>query len=168
MSILPNIFSDPVLRTRQDQLNSQWISLNASVNTCKVDESSSSIWLEFVADFKGWQEFYDSGSDWSMDSKHATDEWQTKASDWSGRLGEICGGVSGIQLAGDTGIPTVKANPADDKPFWSPLTDTINTIHSDASTIGWVAIGVIVLVVLVIGYVLTKGHASGYGVTVGE
>jgi hypothetical protein len=173
MSILPDFFVDPALRTRQDQLNAQWLSLNGIQQSCQG--ISDSAWVEFVNDLKGWKDFYASESDWDMDSKHATDDWQTKASYWADQFklygcGGVLGSVNGVDIpatAGDGGIPSVKANPADDKPWYSGITDVASTIQDDVSTIGWIAVGVVVLVVLVVGYVLTRGKAKGFGVEVG-
>lgn len=173
-----NVFSDPKLAARQAQLDSQWRSLNALVNTCNNVPSSS--WVEFVADFKSWTEFFQSGSDWSASSKAATDEWQSKAQTWvdrissygcAGTLGSV-DGINVVSAVGDAGVPTIKDPPPNDPTFLDEVTATVGKvtepIWSRIGTVGWVAAGLIVLIILGLVWVLTKGKASGYGVKLGE
>lgn len=171
-----NVFSDSELKARQDQLDAQWKSLNSLINTC--DDFPSSGWVEFVNDFRNWQEFYDSGSDWSSDSKHATDLWQVKAGEYAKRLaGAGCrggiGSVAGVDVvsAGDSGIPFVKEPPADMPGLFHEILSGVDqaqdTLLAPLKTAGWVVVGVVVLIVIALVWILTKGQASGYGISVG-
>lgn len=174
MSLLPNVFSDAKLRARQDQLDGAWQALY----NLRCDGLPASTEVEFTSDFENWRAFYDSESDWSQDSKRATDEWQTKAQDWTKRFAALgCGGgvlVDGINVissTGDKGIPTIKDNPADDKTLFEQAQDAASALtkpaRDAASTVGWVVVGVVVLVIVALAYVLTRGKASGFGVKVG-
>jgi hypothetical protein len=164
VSILPNIFQDPVLVQRQAELNATWLSLNNVKTGCNGLPDSA--WLEFVNDYKGWQEFFDSGSDWSSDSKKATDGWQIKAQDWSKRLSSYgCAGSLGVvtttdgfgnptgretvYAGGDQGIPGVKDPPPDQQ----GITDKIG---GAIATAGWVAAGLVALIIIGIFYVATR------------
>jgi len=164
-----NVFSDPKLRARQDQLDAQWSSLNALQNTC--DGVPDSSWVEFVNDLKAWRVFYESESDWSANSANATNEWQSKAQDWANRLGSYgcaggLGSVAGIIIQaaeGDTGIPGVKAPPAAETSWLGQagalVTGAVSAVYDDAKgAISWYSyaiIGLIILVVLALGYMLT-------------
>lgn len=171
-----NIFSDPALKARQDVLDAQWSSLNALFNTCDAMPSQS--WVEFVNDLKSWRIFYDSGSDWSSSSEKATNEYQVKAQEWSQRLdaagcrGSV-GSVGGDDIPGSvSGIPGVKDPP----PLTPGLLDEAasafekgtDALSSPFKTLGWVAVGIVVLIVVGLVVITTKGHASGYGVEVGK
>jgi len=156
MSFLPNVFSDPVLRQRQDELDAIWKSLNGLQNKC--DNMPDTSWVEFVNDFKRWQDFYDSETDWSSDAKKATDEWQRKAKSWSDRLKSYgCRGTLGteaivspegdyqgsttIYAPGDGGIPGVKDPPPDEKGL-------VDRIGDAFSTVGWVATALTLMVIV--------------------
>lgn len=165
MSFLPNVFSDPVLKARQDQLDGQWKSLWALYQGC--DQTPDNAFSQFVNDKRAWDEFYDSGSDWSDDSKHATDNWQLKAQEWAGRLnGWGCYGTSGSANldTGSSGIPTIKDPPKDEPSFLDKLTDSSKTYFT---TVGIVGVALFVFVILAIVFVLSKGKASGFGVSLG-
>lgn len=116
---MPNFFSDPELRARQTQLNAQWSSLWATYqSTC--ENGLGNAFPEFASDYRAWQDFYESESDWSSASKHETDIHQTKAQEWSKRLANYgCGDKS----LSDLGIPGVKDPPADPKGFTDKLAD---------------------------------------------
>ena len=166
------ILVDSALKARQDQLDAQWSSVSALYSGC--DQTPDSAFAEFATDLSAWRAFYASGSDWSADSKTATDEWQTKLQDWTNRLtGWGCYGTAGPDelAAGSGAIPTVK-DPPPDAPgivdsVLATLKKTENAALSPFSTIGWVAVGIVVLVVLAIVWITTKGRAKGYGVEVG-
>lgn len=171
-----NIFSDPELKARQDQLDGQWAATNAMFQTC--DNTPSQAFPEFTRDLAAWRQFYDSGSDWSADSKHATDEWQTKLKDWVQRLKDYgCQGSVGsiggedITANGDQGYAGVKDNPPDKPPLFQSLLDGIqSTENTLLAPLGKLGIGVSVVVVIlliIVAYVLTRGKAEGYGVKLG-
>lgn len=108
-----NFFSDPALRARQTQLDAQWSGLWGTYNsTC--DNGLGGAFPEFASDYNGWREFYASGSDYTGASKHATDEWQTKAQEWAKRLKDY---GCGQKEFGDLGLPGVKDSPPDE-PGW--------------------------------------------------
>lgn len=116
-----NIFSDPELRARQDILDAQWNGLWGTYNaTCT--NGLGNAFPEFATDYNGWKDFYGSESDYTTASKHTTDEWQSKAQEWSKRLADYgCGDKS----YGDLGIPGVKDNPEDTKGALDELKDTV-------------------------------------------
>lgn len=182
MSFLPDVFVDPALRARQDTLNAQWISLYSLSQTCGAGSDAlipDSAWVEFVNDYKGWQDFYASESDWTISSKQATDTYQSKAQEWAKRLSNYgCGGtlgsVGGVNIitdAEDLGIPGVKDNPPDPTSLWSQITGGITSLESSITApLKSFGIGVAILLIVLlagIGYILTRGKASGYGVSVG-
>jgi hypothetical protein len=114
-----NFFSDSELRARQDGLNSQWSSLWGTYNaTCS--NGLGNAFPEFATDYRNWQEFYASGSDWSGESKHATDEHQRKMQEWAKRLKDY--GCGDSQYS-DLGIPGVKDVPPDKPGFLDDLKD---------------------------------------------
>lgn len=160
MSILPNVFSDPKLRARQDQLDAQWNSLWATWNAC--NDTPDSAFPEFATDRRLWKDFYDSETDWSASAKTATDEWQVKAASWASKLSGWCGGGS------SSGIPTIGAAPPDDVTLVDRVLEAPKQAINLVATLSYVAVGFAVLVVLGIIYISTKGKVSGYGVTVGS
>jgi hypothetical protein len=177
MSILPDIFVDPKLRARQNQLDAQWKALRSSFQTCDATPDSS--FAEFTTDFDNWSAFYATESDWSAGSKSATDEWQTKAQDWSNRLRSwgCTGSFDGFNVVsalGDTssGIPTVKDPPPDDPGLLDSVLSGVHKVTdpvtSTAATIGWVAVGLLILIIGSIVWIVTRGAYSGYGVKVGK
>lgn len=177
MGFFPDLFVDDVIKARQDALDGQWKSLKTSFTLCNNTPDSS--FAEFTNDFTNWSDFYASGSNWSSSSKHATDEWQTKALEWTNRLRSwgCTGNVNNydvISATGDTqaGIPTVRPNPADDKTFLQNAADAATALtqpaRDAAATVGWAVVGLVVLVIVALAYVLTRGKASGYGVKVGS
>ncbi len=163
MGLLPNVFSDPKLRARQEQLDGQWNSLWATWQSC--DGTPDSAFSEFASDRTNWKNFYDGESDWSADSKTATDEWQKKAQEWSGKLASWCGAGAAA------GIPSVKDAPPDDPTLidrtFSIVRKAEDTVIAPFATIGWVAVGFAVLMILAIVWIFTKGRAKGYGIEVG-
>lgn len=175
MNIFPDVFVDPKLRGRQDILDGQWKALNAAFQVC--DNTPDSSFAEFVNNFRDWQAFYASESDWSSGSKATTDQWQNTAQEWSRRLTSYgCNGnqdnAAVVSSTGDgSGIPTVKDPPPDDP---GVLDTALGAIHKvtdpitgTASTVAWVAVAVLVIAIGAVVYILTKGKASGYGVKVG-
>lgn len=173
MSFLPNVFSDPALKARQDVLQGQWRALHELSQSC--DGLTSESWYQLETDWLNWGTFYDSGSDWSSSSEKATNEWQRKAQEWSARLNSA--GCHGSVIADDinpvdTGIPGVKDPP----PLTPGLLDEASVafekgtdaLASPFKTLGWVAVGVVVLIIVGIVVITTQGHASGYGVSVGK
>lgn len=169
-----NVFQDTELVQRQKQLDATWKSLNAAQQHC--DGLPDTQWVEFVNNFEGWKEFYDSGSDWSSDSKHATDEWQRIAGEWSRKFATYsCSGTTGSAggetfYGADSGLPGVKDPPPDMPGFLDNVVNTVGNQITEAKetagTIAWVAVGLAVLVVLGILYIASRG-VSGYGVKVG-
>jgi hypothetical protein len=163
VSFLPNVFSDPQLRARQDQLDAQWKSLKASYDACNDTPPTS--FAEFATDFAGWTSFYDSESDWSSNAKKATDEWQTKAQEWAGKIAGWCGGGA------DSGIPTVKDPPPDEPGLVDQalgvFDKTRDAVLAPVFKVGWVAVGIVAAVILAIVVIVTKGRAKGYGIEVG-
>lgn len=159
---LPNIISDPKLRTRQDQLDAQWSSLWAVYQGC--DNTPDSSFSNFATDLRNWRVFYNGGSDWSSSSENATNEWQSKAQEWSNKLNTW--GCTGNQSADDlpNGLPTVKDPPPDVKSILENAKDAIShetdSFFSTLATMGWVAVGLAVLVVLAIVYLLTHAKVS--------
>ena len=175
MSFLPNIFSSPELRARQDQLDGQWSSLNGIQQTC--NEFPSQAWVEFSNDLRNWREFYDSGSDWSQSSEKATNEWQIKAQEWTTRMrASGCTGTAG-SAGGDyipssqSGIPGVKDPPPLSQGLLDEAAEAFekgtDALASPFKTLGWVAVGIVVLILVTVVWITTKGQASGYGVSVG-
>ena len=177
MSFLPDIFVDPTLRARQDTLNAQWLSLYALSQSC--DGIPDSAWVEFINGKKAWDVFYESESDWTISSKKATDEFQSKAQEWAKRFAQYgcsgsIGSVGGEDITTDSpdlGIPGVKDNPPDPESLFHQITGGISSLES---TIGapFKSLGIGIIIVLIvllagIGYILTRGKASGYGVTLG-
>ncbi len=164
MGFLPNVFSDPVLKARQDQLDAQWRSLKALYDTC--DQTPDSAFSEFATDFKNWKEFYESGSDWSDDSKSTTDGWQRQAQEWSSRLtGWGCYGTAGSADLGqsDGAIPTVKDPPPDEPGFLDKLGSDLDFWTKTAT---YTTIGLTVAAIVFAFYLVRKG-ASGFGVKLG-
>lgn len=164
-----NIFSDPQLRARQDQLDAQWKALNAAQSGCSSIPDTA--WVEWVNDFRNWQEFYDSGSDWSSDSFNATNVWQQKLKEWSARMATYgcvgsLGSVGGedIPAGGDQGIPGVKEPPPDEKStvekVGDEVTGVVGSVSTFVKTASWVAIGLIVVVLIATVYTLTHVKAS--------
>jgi hypothetical protein len=133
---MPNFFSDPELRARQDVLNAQWNGLWGTYNaTCS--NGLGNAFPEFATDKRNWDDFYGSESDWSSASKHATDEWQTKAQEWAKRLKDY--GCGDNQYS-DLGIPGVKDNPEDRPGVLDALETGVKTYVA--------GVGVVVLLVL--------------------
>jgi hypothetical protein len=164
-----NIFSDPVIAARQDQLNAQWIALYGAQQHC--DGLPDTGWLEFINDYKAWQAFYDSGTDWTASANNATNEWQKKLQDWTGRfqsygcLGSL-GSVDGEEIAPDvgTGLPTVKDPPPDQKSLLASAGDEISgvvgSVKDGLATASYVVVGLVVFVLLLVVYSLTHVRAS--------
>ncbi len=167
-----NVFSDPVVAAQQAQLDGQWQALNVVQDQC--NQIPTTALVEFYNDLQAWNTFYASGSDWSASSKNATNDWQKKAQEWSNKFtGWSCGNTPGI-IAPDTGtslIPGVKDPPPDDPGLLAGLKSDalapINAIESYIRAAGWIAVGLVVLVVGAIVYISTRGKVSGYGLTVG-
>ena len=152
MGLLPNLFSDPNLRTRQSQLDAQWNSLNGLVSQC--NDIPNTAWVEFVNDKKNWEVFYDSESDWSQDSKEATDQWQTKAQEWAARFSSYgcsgsIGSIGGVDITsgGDKGIPNVKNPPPNEDSF-------IDKIGSAFKTVGIGLVVFLAVIILVFVYII--------------
>jgi|SRR5882672_2669530 len=157
-----NLWSDPQTRARQDQLNAQWNALWGVWQNC--DNTPDSAFAEFATDLKAWREFYNSASDFSAASINATNSWQQKAKDWSDKL--TGWGCTGNQSSDDlpSGIPGVKAPPPDEQSLLSKATsgvgNSVSSFLSTLTTIGWVAVGIVVFLVLGIIYTLTHVKVS--------
>jgi hypothetical protein len=165
-----NIFSDPKLRTRQDQLDGQWYSLLQVVQFC--DNVPDSSFSNFTSDLRAWQAFYESGSDWSSSSENATNDWQAKALEWSKQLNAwgCTGNISGSDST-QSGIPGVKTPPPDQGDFLDKAVDAakgladkatgpLDAIWNRIATVGWVALGLIVLILGLAVYSLTHVKAN--------
>ena len=174
--MLFNFFSDPALRARQDQLDADWNSAWAVVQTCDAVPASS--FSGFATDRSNWKQFYDSGSDWSSDSYNATNEWQNRLKTWTDQFRQWgCTGsfalTPGTVGADDptpeeNGIPGVKDAPPDKQSIVEQAKDAIGNagqgLWSNITTIGWVILGVVVLIVFGLIYTLTHVKASAPGV----
>lgn len=149
---MPNFFSDPELRARQDILNAQWGSLWGTYNaTC--NNGLGNAFPEFATDYNNWNDFYASESDWSSASKHATDEWQTKAQEWAKRLSNY---GCGDKQYSDLGIPGVKDNP-EDRP--GVIDQVIGAEKSYVAGVGVIAI-VLIGAALAAIYFLSKSKVG--------
>ncbi len=160
---LLNLFSDPKLRARQDQLNAQWNSLLSVYQTC--DNTPDSAFSEFATDLRAWRTFYDSEADWSSSSANATNEWQAKALEWTQRLSEWgCTGNQDGEYGTPNGIPGVKTPPPDSTSVLEDVkglaTGAADSIWSRLMTAGWVVTGMFVLLIVGIIYLLTHVTAN--------
>lgn len=174
--MLFNFFSDPALRTRQDQLDADWNSAWAVVQTC--DGVPASSFSGFTTDRANWKQFYDSGSDWSSDSYNATNEWQNRLKGWTDQFNQWgCTGnftlTPGTVGADDptpeeNGVPGVKTAPPDKESIVEQAKDAIGSagkgLWSDISTVGYIILGVVLLLIFGLIYVLTHVKASAPGV----
>jgi len=167
-----NVFVDEKLAQRQQILNAQWDSLDTLQQNCKSVPASS--WSEFQNNLRDWRSFFNSGSDWSSSSKTATDEWQLKAAEWAKRFDSFgCSGVRGefIFDSGDRGIPGVKDPPPDDPGILdgvlSAYDKTSSALLAPLATAGWVAVGLVVVVIAAVVWIATKGKGSAGPVSVG-
>lgn len=161
-----NLWSDPVLRARQEQLNSQWYALNDTVDSCELTASSSAAFSQFYSDYDAWKTFFDSGSDWSSDSKHTTDIYQTKLQEYTKTIKGYCSG--GAQPY----IPGVKDPPKDTPGLLDRGIDLakapFDLVDSVVTKVGIIT-GVLVFAVLAtIIYVAVKGNVSAAGVSLGR
>ncbi len=175
--MLFNFFSDPALRTRQDQLDADWNSAWAVVQTCDAVPASS--FSGFATDRANWKQFYDSGSDWSSDSYNATNEWQSRLKGWTDQFRQwgctgsfsLSPGTVGADdpTPEENGIPGIKNPPPDKTGLLTKAKDAIgnaaNGLWSDVTTIGWVILGVMVLLIMGTVYLLThvKVASPQYG-----
>lgn len=167
-----NFFSDPALKARQDQLDADWNSAWAVVQTC--DGVPASTFSGFSTDRANWKTFYDSGSDWSSDSYNATNEWQARLKTYTDQFKQWgCTGsfalTPGTVGADDptpenNGVPGIKAPPPDQQSFFSQAKDAIGNaeqgLWSSITTVGWVILGVVVLLIFGLVYVLTHVKVS--------
>jgi hypothetical protein len=176
MSLFPDLFVDPSLRARQDQLNATWNGLRASYTICQNTPDAS--FAEFTTDYNGWQAFYASESDWTTDSFNATNSWQQKAVQWSNNF--TAWGCTGndpdnSDSSTPSGIPGVTAPPADEQgalasaaaALEAPATSALSSIWSTISTIGWVAVGLAVLIVFALVYTITHAKIATPTATIG-
>jgi hypothetical protein len=171
-----NFFSDPALKARQDQLDADWNSAWAVVQTC--DNVPASSFSGFSTDRINWKQFYDSGSDWSSDSNNATNEWQARLKTWTDQFRQWgCTGnfslTPGTVGADDptpenNGIPAVKTPPPDTKSILEQAKDAVGKagqgLWSDISFIGYAILATVLLVVFGLIYVLTHAKVSAPGV----
>lgn len=166
-----NLVSDPALRARQEQLNADWYALNQTIDSCALTASSAPAFSQFYADYDSWKSFFESGSDWSSDSKRATDSWQTKLQEYTKLARTYCQEASGAEPAY---IPGVKDPPPDEKNlidkgidlFKSPFTAAENVVK----TLGIVTAVIVGAILITIVYVSVKGSfkAGPSGVSVGS
>lgn len=175
MSLGDYIFTDPQLKARQDVLAAQWNSLKAAYSVC--DNTPDSSFSEFTTDYNNWTTFYKSGTDWSSDANNATNVWQATAKSWSDRLNQWgCNGTAALSpgsVGSDQpdptgGIPGIKTPPPDTKSIIQQAKDALGNasqgLWSDISFIGYMILGVVVLIVFGLIYVLTHVKASAPGV----
>jgi hypothetical protein len=170
MSLFPDLFVDPSLRARQDQLNATWNGLRASYGVCQNTPDAS--FAEFTTDYNAWQAFYASESDWTTDSFNATNSWQQKAVQWANNFKAWgCTGSDPENSGNDTpvnGLPIVKDAPPDEKgsvgQAASSIGDAIKNglagVWNTIETVGWVVVGLIVLILGGIVYLLTHTNVS--------
>ena len=168
---MANLFSDPVLRARQDQLNAQWAALYRVADNCQLDPVSAAGLQQFFADYHSWKEFYASESDFTKGSKQTTDSWQAKLQEYTRTIGsQLCGQTRTGQ---NTYVPDVDDPPPDDPGLFDGLRDVAKDFSPFKSLTDWVTrvgIGVLIAIALILGAVvifLTHGKASGFGVKVG-
>ena len=157
-----DIFVDPQLRARQDQLNAQWIALKSTVDNCQLDPVSAAAFSQFYADFASWQSFYESGSDWTSSSKKATDDWQSKLQEYTKTVG---GGFCSQSQAGDSSyIPGVKDPPPDEPGFIQSLADKAAAAGKTAYWTGTVFVFAIVAAIVLMFYFASKSTKVSVGV----
>jgi hypothetical protein len=170
MSLFPDLFVDPSLRARQDQLNATWNGLRASYGVCQNTPDAS--FAEFTTDYNAWQAFYASESDWTTDSFNATNSWQQKAVQWANNFKAWgCTGSDPTNSDVTTptnGIPGVSAPPADEQGVIGKAATSLNDSVKNAlagfwntlTTIGWVAVGLIILILGGIIYLFTHTNVT--------
>lgn len=169
MSLFPDLFVDPSLRARQDQLNAQWNSLRASYTLC--NNTPDAAFAEFATDYASWQTFYASESDWSSDSFNATNSWQQKAVQWSNNMkawGCTGNDEDNSDASTPSGIPGISAPPTDEQGAVGKAASSVGDAVKNAfagvwntlTTIGWVAVGLVVLILGGIVYLLTHTNVS--------
>ena len=168
MSLFPDLFVDPSLRARQDQLNAQWNAMRASFSMCQNTPDAS--FAEFVTDYNAWKAFYDSESDWSSDSFNATNVWQTKAVQWSNNFNAwgCTGNADDAPPTAPSGIPDVAPAPADEQgvvgkaaaSFGDTVKNALAGVWNTWKVVGWVAVGFAVLLLGGIIYLFTHTNVS--------
>ena len=165
-------FTDPALKARQDQLDADWNSAWAVVQTC--DGVPASSFSGFATDRNNWKVFYGSGTDWSSDAFNATNEWQTRLKTWTDQFNQwgctgnfsLTPGTVGADdpMPENNGVPAIKTAPPDKPSVWQEAKEAIgeagNGLWSDITTIGWVILGVVVLIILGLVYVLPRVKLS--------
>lgn len=165
-----NLFSDPVLRARQEALNAQWYALNQTIDNCALTGASQSFFSQFYADKAAWDEFFESGSDWSSDSANATNRYQDKLREYTKGVGVYCSQAS-PEAGGGPYVPGVSPAPADSKSLWDRAIDTpkdvLNAAESFVAKIGIIAAIVIGAILFAIVYVSVKGKVSAGPVAIG-
>jgi len=166
-----NVFSDPALRARQDVLDGQWNSARAVFGTC--DSTPDSAFSEFTTDYNNWKSFYNSGSDWSTDSANATNTWQAQLKSWTDKFAQwgctgnftlTPGSVGADDAPEPDYIPKIKKPPPDQPRLLSRIgqqvKDGAQSFWSTLTTIGWVAVGLAILLGLGLIYLLTHVRVS--------
>lgn len=161
MSLFNDLFVNSDLQARSDQLNSQWQALSGQSYACNWGGGTQ---VQFDSDFQAWYTYYSSGD---LDDAE-TNSWQSKAQEWSINFASFgCGTDPSIGTT-SSGIPTVKTPPAN---VAAPLAnvasgigDTLKNAFSglwnSLATIGWVAVGLVVLILGGIVYLFTHTNIS--------
>lgn len=167
-----NLFSDPELAQRQASLNSQWYALYQTTENCQMTAASQPWLSQFAADYYQWQQFFESGSDWSSDSKHATDAWQSKLQEHAKQAANFCGQSQRDDSGGNAYIPGVKDPPPDRaSDLWGKVKETVsapfNWVEGLATKLGILLAVVIGAVLFAIIYVSIKGSVKAGPISVG-
>jgi hypothetical protein len=164
-----NVFSDPKLKARQDQLNAQWVAVFQTIESCGLTPSSGPAFQQFYADFESWKEFYEGGNDWSSASENATNSWQSKLQEHTANAKNFCSfGYDGSSSY----VPGVKDPPADAQGILGKAADLAKAPFETFEKLGtYFGIGIGVLILIVAGilvYVIYRGiKADRSGVSVG-
>ena len=138
--------------------------MHANWTLCQNTPDAS--FSEFATDYAAWQEFYGSESDWSSNSFNATNEWQTKAGEWADKLSQwgCTGNDENAPADAPSGIPGVKPAPADQQSLIDKagkvVSDDITGVTNTIKTIGWVALGVVVLIIVGLIYLIPHTKVS--------
>ena len=161
MSFFNDLFVNSDLKARTDQLNSQWNALSGQSYACHWGGGTQ---VQFDGDYQAWFTYYNSG-----DYEDAeTNSWQSKAQEWSRNFAAFgCGTPSDIG-ATSSGIPTISDPLPNEQPALAKAASGIGDSLKNAfaglwntlETIGWVAVGLVVLILGGIVYLFTHTNIS--------
>lgn len=161
MGLFNDLFVNSDLKARTDQLNSQWQALSGQSYSCNWGGGTQ---VQFDSDFQAWFTYYNSGD---LDDAE-TNSWQSKAQEWSNNFAAFgCGTSSDIGVT-SSGIPTVKTPPPNEQAplakaassIGDSITNAFSGVWNTLKTVGWVAVGLIVLILGGIVYLLTHTNIS--------